>query len=76
MIYNTGITYSTPLFLYNLDLGSTIHQDHVDVFHRQSYNAILNFWKVDGPKLSVDQITDYDPYLGRITEVSTAPEGA
>lgn len=76
LIYNAGITYSTPLFLYNLNLGSTIHPDHIDVFHRQSYNAILNFWKVDGPKLSVEQIVNYDPYLGRITEVPTPPEGA
>lgn len=70
LIYNSGITYATPLFLYKLELGSSIHPEHIDVFHRQSYEGILNFWKQVGPQLTLEQITNYDPYLGRITESS------
>jgi GR25 family glycosyltransferase involved in LPS biosynthesis len=70
LIYNSGITYSTPLFLYNLNLGSDIHPEHVDIFHRQSHDGILNFWHQMGSEITVDQITSFDPYLGRITESS------
>ena len=70
LIYNSGCTYATPIFLYKIELGSTIHSDHVDIFHKNSYNAILNFWETEGSQLSIDQITNYDPYLGRITEPS------
>ena len=70
LIYNSGCTYATPIFLYKIELGSTIHPDHVDIFHKNSYNAILNFWETEGSQLSIDQITNYNPYLGRITEPS------
>ena len=72
LIYNSGITYACPLFLYKIELGSTIHQDHVDIFHRQSHDGILNFWQQAGAQLTLDQITNFDPYLGRITENSAA----
>jgi len=70
LIYNSGCTFSSPLFLYKLDLGSTIHPDHIETFHKASYEGILNFWIHNGMKLSVDQILDYNPYLGRVTESS------
>ena len=70
LIYNSGCTYATPIFLYKIELGSTIHPDHVDIFHKNSYNAILNFWETEGSQLSIDQITNYNPYFGRITEPS------
>jgi len=73
LIYNSGCTYATPLLLYKTELGSSIHPDHVDIFHRNSYNAILNFWKTQGCQLTLDQITNYDPYLGRITKPSQEP---
>ena len=68
LIYNSGCTYSSPLLLYKLDLGSTIHPDHIDTFHRNSYNAILNFWETKGYEITIDQITEYDPYMGRVSE--------
>jgi len=68
LIYNSGVTYASPMLLYKIELGSTIHPEHVDIFHKNSYNAILNFWKQRGSYISLDQITNYDPYLGRITE--------
>jgi GR25 family glycosyltransferase involved in LPS biosynthesis len=70
LIYNSGVTYATPVLLYKTELGSTIHPDHVDIFHKNSYNAILNFWQQRGSVLTLEQITDYNPYLGRITEPS------
>jgi hypothetical protein len=70
LIYNSGVTYASPMLLYKTELGSTIHPDHVDIFHKNSYNAILNFWQQRGSVLTLDQITDYNPYLGRITEPS------
>jgi GR25 family glycosyltransferase involved in LPS biosynthesis len=70
LIYNSGVTYASPMLLYKTELGSTIHPEHVDIFHKNSYNAILNFWQQRGAYISLDQITDYNPYLGRITEPS------
>jgi len=67
LVFGTGVTYSSPLFLYNLDLGSNIHPDHIDAFHRNSYNAILNFWKNNSQDVTIDVISDYDPYLGKIS---------
>jgi hypothetical protein len=70
LIYNSGCTYATPLFLYKIELGSSIHPEHVDIFHRNSYNAILNFWETQGSEITLDQITNFDPYLNRISEPS------
>lgn len=74
LIYNSGLTYSTPLFLYELRLGSSIHNDHVEVFHKNSYEGIKTFWQQRGSELSIEQITSFDPYFGRITSPSP-PEG-
>ncbi len=71
LIYNSGVTYATPLFLYKIELGSSIHPDHVDMFHRQSHDGILNFWQQTGAQLTVENITDYNPYLGRVSEPSS-----
>jgi hypothetical protein len=70
LIYNSGVTYATPILLYKIDLGSTIHPEHIDIFHRNSHDAILNFWETQGSILTIDQITDYNPYFGRISESS------
>jgi hypothetical protein len=70
LIYNSGNTYSIPLFLYNLGLGSTIHIDHLEAFHRQSHDGLLNFWKQSGSGLTIEKLMEYNPYLGRVTESS------
>jgi GR25 family glycosyltransferase involved in LPS biosynthesis len=70
LIYNSGCTYASPLFLYRIELGSTIHPEHIDIFHKNSYNAILGFWKNNGFNLTLEQITDYNPYYGKVTEQS------
>jgi GR25 family glycosyltransferase involved in LPS biosynthesis len=70
LIYNSGNTFSIPLFLYKIELGSSIHEDHVDLFHKSNYNAILNFWETHGSDMVISDLMNYDPYLGRITEPS------
>lgn len=71
LVYNSGLTYSVPLFLYELKLGSSIHDEHVEIFHKNSYEGIKNFWENNGATLSIEQITTFDPYHGRITLPST-----
>jgi hypothetical protein len=70
LIYNSGVTYATPIFLYKLELGSSIHPEHIDIFHRGSYNSLFDFWSKQGLDLNIDNITSYDPYLGRISQPS------
>lgn len=67
LIYNCGRTYAIPLFHYKIELGSSIHPEHLEVFHRGSHDGILNYWK-DRIAQMEDQtvLFDYDPYLGRI----------
>jgi GR25 family glycosyltransferase involved in LPS biosynthesis len=68
LIYNSGITYAIPLFLYKIQLGSSIHPDHIDIFHRASHDGLRNYWEQQGCDLKLDELMDYDPYLGRVTE--------
>lgn len=70
LIYNSGNTYSVPLLLYKIDLGSSIHPEHIDAFHRGNYDGQMNFWSQKGAQLSIDELMDYDPYLGRVVESS------
>jgi len=70
LIYNSGNTYAIPLFLYQIALGSSIHPDHVDAFHKASHDVILQFWEKQGYNMKIDDLMNYDPYLGRITEAS------
>jgi hypothetical protein len=68
LIYNSGNTFSIPLLLYKLELGSSIHPEHIDIFHRNSHNGIRGFWEQNGAKFGIEVFTTYDPYLGRVTE--------
>ena len=68
LIYNSGNTYSVPIFLYKLALGSSIHPEHIDMIHKASYNGLHDFWKKIGCYWKVDELMKFDPYLGRITE--------
>ena len=70
LIYNSGNTFSIPLLLYRTELGSSIHPEHVDAFHKGNYTAQLNYWQQNGATVDIRQFMNYDPYLGRITESS------
>jgi len=71
LIYNSGNTYSIPLFLYRIALGSSIHPEHIEVFHKNNYDGLLNWWENAGCQMSINDMMNYDPYLGRITENSS-----
>lgn len=69
-ILGSGKTYSIPIFLYRLDLGSAIHPEHIDIFHRGSHNALMSFWQTTGCQTNLSDLMNYDPYLGRISKKS------
>ncbi len=67
LIYNSGNTFAIPLFLYRLQMGSSIHKEHVEVFHRSSYEGLNNFWKNQSSQISDWSVYfDYDPFFGRL----------
>ena len=72
LIYNSGNTFAIPLFMYKVELGSSIHPDHVEVFHKSNHEALWGYWSQAGASMSIAEQMDYDPYLGRITENSQA----
>jgi len=73
LVYNSGLTFAIPLLLYKIEMGSSIHPDHIDTFHRNCYNGILNFWETRGHEISIDTLMNFDPYLGRISNPSPPP---
>jgi len=75
LIYNSGNTYSIPILLYQIELGSSIHPDHIDAFHRGNHAAQANYWQQNGANVDIREYMNYDPYLSRITEPSH-PQGA
>jgi GR25 family glycosyltransferase involved in LPS biosynthesis len=74
LIYNSGNTFSIPIFLYKIELGSSIHPEHIDYFHRASHDGLRDFWEKQGYEMTINYLMDYDPYLGRITESSKQEE--
>jgi len=75
LIYNSGITYACPLLLYKIELGSSIHPEHIGIFHKGNHDGIKNFWAQQGAQMTVETITEFDPYRGRVAE-STATQQA
>ncbi len=73
-VLESGKTYTIPLFLYNLNFDSTIHPEHIHVFHRGPYTALLNFWEQNGATFNIKEHMVHDPYMGRITENSQAKQ--
>src|SRR5210317_1981822 len=53
LIYNSGNTFSIPIFLYKISLGSSIHPEHIDIFHRSSHDGLLQFWQQNGANLKI-----------------------
>ena len=74
LIYNSGITYACPLLLYKIELGSTIHPEHIGIFHQGNHDGIRNFWAQQGAQMTVESVTDFDPYRGRVSESSASPQ--
>jgi hypothetical protein len=66
LIFESGKVYCIPLFLYRLDLGSSIHPEHIDIFHRNSYNGISNFWVESSNLEDWKTLFNWNCYLGRL----------
>ena len=67
LIYNSGLTFAIPLFLYKIELGSSIHDVHVNVFHKSSHDGLWGFWRESAPKISDwSKFFQYDPYFGTL----------
>ena len=67
LIYNSGNTFAIPLFLYKLELGSSIHDIHIHVFHKSSYEGIWQFWRCEATNIEDwNKMFDYDPYFNRV----------
>ena len=67
LIYNCGRTYAIPLFHYKIEMGSSIHPEHIEVFHKGSHKGILDHWRENLAQMEDQNVLfDYDPYLGRI----------
>ena len=71
LIYNSGNTYSMPIFLYRLELGSSIHPEHIDAIHKGNRESQFNWWMQEGVKYEIKDLMNYDPYLGRISPQET-----
>ena len=72
LIYNSGNTFSIPLFMYKVEWGSSIHPDHVEVFHKGYHAALWNYWSQHSADMNIADHMNYDPYLGRVTENSAS----
>ena len=70
LIYNSGNSFAIPLLVYKFELGSSIHPVHVDVYHKNNYEAQVNYWSQNGANIDIKDYMNYDPYLGRVTESS------
>ena len=70
LIYNSGNSFAIPLLVYKFELGSSIHPVHVDAYHKQNYEAQVNYWTQNGANIDIADYMNYDPYLGRVTESS------
>jgi len=67
LIYNSGNTFAIPLFLYKIELGSDIHKDHIDAFHKSSYEGLWQFWRNQAVDIKDwNEIFDYDPFYGTL----------
>lgn len=60
VIYNSGKTYSMPLFTYRFDFDSGIHQEHIELFHKPNVEGVMNFWKNRPKELNTNLLLDYN----------------
>jgi|TARA_B100000530_G_scaffold164454_1_gene103450 hypothetical protein len=70
LVYNSGNTFAIPLLIYKVELGSSIHPEHIDLIHRQNHDALWNYWQQQSASIDIADFMNYDPYLGRVTENS------
>ena len=67
LIYNSGLTFALPLFSYKIEMGSSIHNAHVNVFHKSSHDGMWEFWQKSAPQIeNWKSFFNYDPYFGTL----------
>ena len=66
LILDSGKSYATPLFNYRLDMGSAIHEEHIEIFHKNSNHALTDFWREQGADVKIQEVMQLDEYCGRI----------
>ena len=59
--------------MYKIELGSSIHPEHIGVWHNGSHKALWQYWQQMGSSINIADHMNYDPYLGRVTESSAPP---
>ena len=53
--------------MYKIELGSSIHGEHIAAFHQTSYDGLWNFWRNTSNTIeSWDAVFEYDPYYGTL----------
>ena len=73
-VLESGKTYTIPVLLYNMDFHSSIHQEHIGIFHKGPHDALMNWWQQNSASINIKEYMDYDPYFSRITESSAQPQ--
>ena len=66
LIYNSGMTYAIPLLLYRIELGSDIHDIHVDVFHKSSHEGLWQFWRNQAADQDWNALFEFNAYYGTL----------
>ena len=67
LIYNSGNTFAIPLFLYKIEMGSSIHKEHIDVFHKSSHDGLWDFWRRESINVdNWDALFEYNPFFGTL----------
>lgn len=67
LIYNAGLTFVMPLFLYKIEMGSSIHDIHVNTYHKSSHDGMWQFWKTQANSIEKwEPYFSYDPYFGTL----------
>jgi len=67
LIYNAGLTFVMPLFLYKIEMGSSIHDIHVNTYHKSSHDGMWEFWRKQSNQIeNWEPYFQYDPYFGTL----------
>jgi hypothetical protein len=47
-------------------MGSAIHEEHIDIFHKDSQEGLENYWKQNGQDIKLEELMILDEYVGRL----------
>ena len=62
LIYNAGRSFAIPMLLYKLELGSSIHPEHIDAFHK-----VLETPSLVGGRMNRTKWRSMDTSIGTLT---------